>query len=287
MISFSMDRPVIRVISHTLVAGIWPLAWVLLLLSFVQGVQNKVWSRNSKSSLSALSIGASIKLDDVRLALQKSWWEAADFSHIKGMRFVKVNDALSKEDLDIKFPTPTTMVGPASIVEATIYGRDVTYPLQPIAAVNYSGYMFKIMLERVCYAEVRQMGFSVPKAVNGKRVVIGLAELLTSLPGPASSRCPAKFSESDFRSAVIWLEVWFKRETLSILWEFIGDDFFAAYKRWMHRAMAYVGFPQIYFQQMNAIYQKAALEVLKPHHFNTYPQLSFHPDDCKGFASFP
>lgn len=66
----------------------------------------KGWGQVFKGSSSVSSIGSSVKFELVRLALDKSWWEARDYSHVTGMRYlpVKGTSATLKHRTDFSDP---------------------------------------------------------------------------------------------------------------------------------------------------------------------------------------
>eukprot|EP00884_Botryococcus_braunii_P009805 jgi/Botrbrau1/18826/Bobra.0841s0006.1 len=54
-----------------------------------------------------------------------------------------------------------------------------------------------------------------------------------------------------------------------------GYKWKAAYKRWMHVAMAELGFPEVYFIGLDMIYQEPATTVVQPRHFTPTVSLCF------------
>eukprot|EP00884_Botryococcus_braunii_P023392 jgi/Botrbrau1/9737/Bobra.0388s0026.1 len=185
----------------------------------------------------------------VDLALDKAWRIVAGEATRPGRSADKVKDHLTKGQLDRHFPTPATELGPVYTWRARMYGRDVTYPMHPNVTVAAFA-VLKAVVERL-EGGVVKLGtgppFRHPFPVDEERVNIGLQELLTSLPGPASTRCSAKYSEATFRTTDVWLDVWFKQDSQLTILTAMEPEWQQKIKKWMHLAMAELGFPQIYF----------------------------------------
>jgi hypothetical protein len=97
-------------------------------------------------------------------------------------------DLLTQEQLDKQFPTPTTLVGPAMLVEAKIFGRNITKPLLP-AVETAARYMPIELFERVLFAAIKQWGSSasVPaKDVRVNKRTVALDTTAEPLPTPPS-----------------------------------------------------------------------------------------------------
>eukprot|EP00884_Botryococcus_braunii_P007068 jgi/Botrbrau1/16362/Bobra.0372s0001.2 len=220
------------------VLSIQRFAWLVLVIT----IQGAATSETNTKAIASTN-PTSISYEKIRLALEKAWWKAPDFSHLTGLRTVSVRGVLSKEKLENLFPTGRTLIGPAMLLTARIYGRSINNALKSSVAAA-AGQIFKAQFERLCSAEFPRLGSSVSLPAEMKRVKIGLQDLLLTLPGPPSPHCSTTFVEADFCSCNIWAEIWFNRDTMSAVLEFTGAKWLAAYKRWMHATMAELGFPE-------------------------------------------
>eukprot|EP00884_Botryococcus_braunii_P015127 jgi/Botrbrau1/23615/Bobra.55_2s0010.1 len=208
----------------------------------------------------------------IRSAALRTYWKIQNPIAIMYLRNKSVQGIMTKDQLSTNFPSATSMLGPASYIQMQIYGRDLSYPLSPAVAATYA-HIATHLYQSFSHLVITRAWSARPATPRNHYIHKGLQELMASLPGPPSPSCKASFRENDFHSHEICLEVWWRRNTLAAIAEYLNIQLRQKLKDWMHVTMADLGFPETETLRYEQLYQPAALPFLKPSHFT--PSLSF------------
>eukprot|EP00884_Botryococcus_braunii_P023396 jgi/Botrbrau1/9740/Bobra.0388s0029.1 len=249
------------------------LVFAIAILEAARTSDSSTHNQNLPMSSSETGSQSPVDFQAVRLVLSRAWRLSANQSGLAGLRSIPVRDLLAKDDLKKHFATAATLLGPMYLQKMKIYGRDITYPVPP-AVAGTMALINKGLSEIFGGAIVKRTGFAEAIEAVQQQIDTGGDDLLKSLPAGHSYLCNCTFSQEHYRTGVVWMEVWFQRDTHIGLMEPIGSEYLEDLKAYFHRLLAELGFPQTYVLGLqDGFYDHAITSVLKPHHFT--PSLSF------------
>eukprot|EP00884_Botryococcus_braunii_P001752 jgi/Botrbrau1/11578/Bobra.247_1s0001.3 len=255
------------------VTGSWvAFACFLVVMSKTQ-VKEVLGDCNDAHSIILASIPASIHAPGVIYSTKlKSFWRTLDPTTMSYLRTVSVQGIMTEDQLSTTFPAATSLLGPACYMQTQIYGRDLSYPMSSTVVATYAQIMIQTY-QKHSHLVVTRAWSAKPATPTNHNIRKGLQELMASLPGPPSPSCTASFREDDFNTQHICLEVWWRRNTLVAIIEYLSGRLRQRMMGWTGATMSDLGFRETHPFRSVQHYQPAALRFLKPSHFT--PSISF------------